>query len=127
MPAILTAIIDDPKESMLIRRQAIKALALYPTDESFTFITARLEGAPLGLQRLYITSLAGFGHSRRQDILPLLEALLANRDATVRDAALGLAQHLAPGPALRGLLQARLAVEPEAGLRQAIQRQLQGQ
>ncbi len=124
VPEILRGFIADPGESLTVKRQAIKALGLYPTDENFSFIRAGLAGAPLGLQRLYVRALMGFAPTKSDKIGPLLEGLLASPEVSLRHAAVGLAAKLAPSPALEAILRKRMQVESDATLRSRIQRVL---
>ena len=122
--AILQGFIDDSKESALIRRQAIKALRLYPSNENFAFIQTRMEGAPIGLRRLYILSLAGFDATHHDRIVDMVGPLLADPDVGTRHATLVLCGRLNADARLRALLEERLPEESEAGVRRAINRVL---
>ena len=122
--AILRGFIDDPAESMTVRRQAVKGLRHYPSEENFAFIQTRLDGAPAGLKQLYILSLAGFGGTHHDEIVDMVGPLLADPDVGVRDATVVLCGRLNADARLRALLENRLPEESEAGVRKAINRVL---
>lgn len=122
--AILQGFISDPDEMPLVRRQAIKALRLFPTDDNFAFIKNELDSAPAGLQRVYLVSLRGFTESKADETAALLQPLLASGDVGVRHAAVGLAGKLALNGNLRAALGARLNDEREPGVQAAIRRVL---
>lgn len=122
--AILRGFILDPAEAMVVRRQAIKALRLYPDETNFQFIREHIAEAPLNLKRLYVGSLRGFAPARAGEITGMLEPLLASPERTLRHAALGLAETLPPSEALRTMLRNRLPLEPEPDVRQRIQQML---
>ena len=124
IPQILTALIDDPDEPMLIRRQAIKALRLYPSEETFRFIADRLGSSSVALQVLYLGSLAAFRETSGEELMPILESMLDHQDVVVRHTAVGLAGRLRLALNTESLLVDRLSVEPDSGVRQAIQKQL---
>ena len=121
VPRILTTFIDSGAESMLMRRQAIKALALYPTDENLAFIETRIGAAPLGLRRLYVNSLGAFAETRPGRVAVALKPLLEDADITVRYAAAGVAGQHKDASAIRALLEDRLAKEKNASLHNEIQ------
>ena len=122
--AILRGFISDSGESMLIRRQAIKALRIYPSDETFTLIRNNITGAPEGLQRLYLHSLAVYAGARDTQIGALVTPLLSSDSVGVRHAAAGLSRRLRLSGTFRASLQLRLAEEPDAGVRSAIEKAL---
>ena len=124
VPAILRGFIDDPAENVIVRRQAIKGLRYYPSDENFAFIQTRLDGAPIGLRRLYILTLAGFDATHHDRIVDMVGPLLADPDVGTRHATLALCGRLNADARLRGLLENRLPEESEAGVRRAINRVL---
>ena len=124
VPQILMGWIDDPAQSVLIRRQAIKALKLYPTDDTFAFIADRATAAPSGFLVLYLGSLSGFTDSNSVEISALLEPLLDNENVVVRHATVELAGRLKPSAVIESMLQARMAAETDPSLRRAILDQL---
>lgn len=124
VPAILRSFVLNPAESMVVRRQAIKALRFFPDETNFQFIREHIADAPLNLKRLYVGSLRGFSPGRAGEITVMLEPLLASPERTVRHAAVGLAAELPPNDTLRTLLRNRLSLEPEPALRQRIQQLL---
>ena len=121
VPRILTTFIDTVGETLLMRRQAVKALALYPTDENLVFIEDRIGAAPLGLKRLYVTSLGAFAGNRPGRVAVALKPLLEDGDITVRYAAAGVAGQHKDAPAIRALLENRLVKEKNASLHNEIQ------
>jgi hypothetical protein len=125
VPAILHGFIDDAGEPMLVRRQAVKALAYYPNAANLAFIAGRVDGAPLGLKRLYLGSLAGFGAVDAAGVSAILERALGDANVTVRQAAVGTAARLAELPVVRSTLQSHAASEPDPALRRQIQQALQ--
>ncbi|MCZ6627904.1 MAG: hypothetical protein O7E56_06705, partial [SAR324 cluster bacterium] len=122
--AILRGFLSDPAEAMVVKRQAIKALGLYPADENFVFIKTRMAVAPVGLRRLYMLSLAGFDDGKHDEIVGMLGNMLADPDVGTRHVAVSLAARLRPSTQLRSALLAHLSDEPEPGLRAAIGRVL---
>jgi hypothetical protein len=122
--AILQALISDGGEMMVVRRQAIKALRLFPTDGNFAFIKNELDSAPASLQRVYLVSLRGFTESKADETAALVAPLLASEDVGVRHAAVGLAGRLTLNGNLRAALSARLNDESEPGVQAAIRRVL---
>lgn len=126
VPEILMTLADDGGELMLVRRQSIKGMRLYPTEPLLTFIGDRVDQAPLGLKRLYLSSLGGFAASDPARVTPLMEQALDDPDITVRYAALNLASKLSSTQEVQSILQTRLSVEPDGGLRGSIERQLAG-
>ena len=124
VPAILHGFIDNPAERMTVRRQAVKALRHYPSEKNFAFIERRMDSAPIGLRRLYVLTLAGFGATHHDRIVDMVGPLLADPDVGVRDATVVLCGRLKAGPRVHALLENRLNVEPQAGVRRAINRVL---
>ena len=124
VPAILRGFIEDPPESVTVRRQAIKALRHYPSDENFAFIAGRLDGSPAGLKQLYILTLTGFDATHHNRIVDMVGPLLADPDVGTRHATLVLCGRLNADARLRALLEERLPEESEAGVRKAINRVL---
>ena len=124
VPAILQGFIDSPSESITVKRQAIKALKLYPTGENLAFIEGRINSSPLGLQRLYISSLAGFIGNNEDQVANLLIPLVGNPDITIRQVAVGVAGILQLNTPLRSALEKRLDIETESSFRRAINRAL---
>ncbi len=124
VPQILMGWIDHPSQSVLIRRQAIKALNLYPTEETFAFIADRVVTAPPGYQVLYLGSLSAFTDSKAVELTALLEPLLHSEGVVVRHAAVGLAGRLQPSPLIEAMLEARLSSETDPSVRRAIRDQL---
>jgi hypothetical protein len=121
VPAILMGFIDDPAEAVLVKRQAIKALALYPTDPVLSFIEARTPGASNPYKTLFVGSLGAFAASQPARVTTALTPLLADADLGVRATAAHVAGTVAPSPALTAVLQARLATEPSGELRAKLQ------
>jgi hypothetical protein len=115
--AILMRFIDDPAEAVLVKRQAIKALGLYPTDSVLAFIEARAPAAPNPYKPLFVGSLGAFAASQPVRVTAAVTPLLADPDVGVRAAAAHLANTLPPSPTLKAALQDRIAVEPSADLR----------
>ena len=79
---------------MLVRRQAIKALSLFPTDGNFAFIRGNVSDAPEGLQHLYLHSLSRFAGRRDGQIATILASMLDSNAVSVRHAAAGLSRSL---------------------------------
>lgn len=121
---ILRGFISDSGESMFIQRQAIKALRIYPSDENFALIRGNINGAPEGLQRLYLHGLADYAGEKDEQIGTLVTPLLNSNAVGVRHAAAGLSSKLRLSGSLRASLQNRLAEEPDAGVRSAIEKAL---
>ena len=124
VPSILRGWIADPDEPMLIRRQAIKALKLYPSAETFAFIRGRISTAPPVLQMLFLGSLQPHAAARPDEVGELVKTYLDGGDVVVRHAAVALAEQLDEAELRRGLLRKRLAVEPDPAVRRAINRAL---
>lgn len=122
--SILRGFIGDRDESMLVRRQAIKALRLFPTDGNFAFIRGNVADAPEGLQRLYLHSLRGFAGTRDEQIGAILEPLLDSNAVGVRHAAAGLSRKLVLSASLRARINSRLAREQDPGVRSALRKAL---
>ncbi len=115
--AILREFITGPAEPFVVKRQAIKALASFPTERNFRFIQERILAAPLALSRLYVGSLRSFAATRSQEITALLETLLTSPEVSLRHSAARLAASLPQSPRLGALLRKRLAAERENGVR----------
>lgn len=124
VPQMLMAWIADPGESMLIRRQAVKALKLYPSGQTFTFIRDTLPGAPAPLQMLLLGALQAHAAQRPAEVAALAATYLEHSQVTVRQAAVSLAGALQGRPELNRKLQERLAEEPDPGVRKSIHRAL---
>jgi hypothetical protein len=127
VPAILQGFVAEPSETMLVRRQAIKALALFPTSAGLAFIEQHVPAASPGFKSLYLSSLKAFAAAYPQRVEAIVTPLLADGDGTVRVAAVKLAGHLRGSLALEAALRERLVSEPSEAVRQAIQRVLQPQ
>ena len=125
--AILRQFISDPGESVLVRRQAIKALRHYPSDGNFAFIRGNVNDAPEGLQRLYLHSLSGYTGARDAQIGAMLGRLLSSSAVGVRHAAVGLSGKLRLTASLRASLNSRLGLEQDPSVRSAIRRALSQQ
>ncbi len=123
IPEILMGFIDDPNEGNLVQRQAIKALRLYPAEETLGFIEGRVDASPRGLQILYVLSLGGFAEGAPARVSTVMENMLEHADRGIRSAALNLSRSLRT-PRASLALQNRLAREPDPNLRRAIQQQL---
>ena len=121
VPQILMGFVDDPSETLLVRRQAIKALKLYPSDAAFRFIQGHLAAAPQGLKVLLLGSLAPYASTRTAELVPLLAAELQSPDVVVRHAAVSLAAKAGGQVQVRSLLSTHLASEPERTVRSAIE------
>ncbi len=120
--ALLRGFVADPTEPMVIKRQAIKALGLFPNDRNFEFIASRFAGAPLSLSRLLVGSLRPFAASKAREITGLLENLLDSPHASLRHAAVGLAASLPESHRLTTLLRKRLVAETEGAVRRGLLR-----
>ena len=121
---ILRGFIADEDESMLVRRQAIKALRLFPSDGNFAFISGNVADAPEGLQRLYLLSLRGFAGRRDAQIGAILEPLLDSNAVGVRHAAAGLSRRLVLTASLRARINSRLTREQDPAVRSALRNAL---
>jgi len=124
VPQILMAWIDHPTESHFIRRQAIKALQLYPSDAVFGFIRERLPLAPPSLQHLYVTDLKDYVPTHPQEVQDLVLPLLSSPRVTVRHAAVDVAGQMKGSGNVVARLQERLSEEPDPGVKKDIERQL---
>jgi len=127
VPAVLRALIDDGGESVFVRRQAIKALRLYPSDTNFAFVQARLPGAPESFARVYLTGLTAYAKDKPREVTRIVAQALADRDLGVRHAALYLAERLPPSAELRRLAAERLRQEPAEAVRRGLERLRQQQ
>ena len=121
---ILMMLAGDGQEEMVVRRQAIKGLRLFPSDGTLSFIEREVGGAPEGLKRLYLSSLGGFAQAFPDRVGALAESALNDPLVNVRFSALKLTGELGQTPRVRSMLQSRLAAEPDAKLRAAIQQRL---
>jgi len=121
VPQILMDFVDNPKEAMLVQRQAIKALKLYPSDSAFLFLQRHLAGAPQGLAVLLLQSLSPYAATRSAELVPVLQTQLQSPDVVVRHAAVSLAAHAGGVVSVRGLLSTHLASEPDRSVRSAIE------
>jgi hypothetical protein len=117
VPRLLREFIVDPGEPLFVRRQAIKALELYPDGENLAFIQARVPLAEVPLARLYLVALRSYAPTMAATVEAIATEQLAHPDATVRHAALGLARSLPVTTRLRATLESRLQAEPEPALR----------
>ena len=122
--ATLREFITGPAEPLVVKRQAIKALASFPTERNFGFIQHRVLDAPLALSRLYVGSLRSFAATRSREITALLETLLASPEVSLRHSAARLAASLPESSRLGALLRERPAAEPENGVRAELLRVL---
>ncbi|MBI3993775.1 MAG: hypothetical protein HY342_10910 [Candidatus Lambdaproteobacteria bacterium] len=120
----LKSLAADQGGDALLRRQAIKALGLYPTDDTFAFLSARLDTPEPQEKRLVLTVLGAFGARKPEQVRQLVQTHLADPNLSVRYAALGLSSHLPRTPETWNLLRARLPQEQDAALRRAIERRL---
>lgn len=121
---IMMMLAADDQEQVFIRRQAIKGLRLYPTDEVLTFIEQKSVSAPANLKRLYLSSAAGFVQAFPDRVATLAETHLSDESVNVRYSALKLSGALQASARVRTMLQNRLALEPDQKLRSAIQAKL---
>ena len=123
VPQILMGWIDDPQAPVFIKIRAIKALRMYPTDEVFSFVAARLQSAST-FHHLYLLDLQSFTSAHPADIEGLLSPHLNSSDVVVRHAAVALAGRLADSPEISRMLEQRLARERDFSVRRAIKRKL---
>ena len=123
VPQILMGWIDDPQAPVFIKNRAIKALRLYPTDDVFSFVAARLQSAST-FQHLYLLDLQTFASTHPADIEDLLPLHLNSSDVVVRHAAVELAGRLAASPEISRMLEQRLSRERNFSVRRAIKRKL---
>lgn len=121
---ILMMYAGDPQEAMVVRRQAVKGLRLFPQDSTLRFIESTMPGSPEGLKRLYLDSLEGFAAGFPDRVTALAGTALNDPLVTVRSSALHLTGVLQQTAGVRQMLESRLAVEPDAGLRSRIQQRL---
>ncbi len=121
VPQILMGFVDDANESVLVQRQAVKALKLYPGDGTFAFLQGHLSAAPQGLKVLLLDSLAPYASTRSAELIPLLQTQLQSPDVVVRHAAVSLAAQAGGSVQMRGLLSSHLASEPDRSVRSAIE------
>jgi len=117
----------DTAESAMVRGQAIRGLALYDSAEVLAFLSDGAERAtPVGLRALYITSLGPFAERAPEQLMPLLERLLADPEVQVRLGAANLAARMAPvaRPGVDNLLGQALRLERDPHVRRALQQTL---
>ena len=119
--AALKGLVAAGSAEPLLRRQAVKALALYPTDDTFAFLITRLDTPEPREKRLVLTVLGAFASRKPQQVRQIVQLHLADPNITVRYAALGLSSHLPRTAETWNLLRARLPQEQDAGLRRAIE------
>jgi hypothetical protein len=124
---ILMTLANDPEELMVVRRQAVKGLRLYPEDGVMNFIEQQAPSAPRTLKRLYLSSLNGFAATHPARVSALVAANLEDADVSVRLDAVRLSDRLGATPQVKSILQSRLSREPDAQLRVEIQRRLGAQ
>lgn len=120
VPAVLEALIDAPGESPLVRRQAVKALGLYPGAGTLAFVQGHLDAAPLGLRRIYLSTLVRFGAMDAATVSTLLERGLNDADVTVRWAAADSAAALARLAPVQAVLARHAGTESDPALRSAL-------
>lgn len=124
--AILRGIIDDPNTSSRIRRQAFKALGLFPTNENFTYFQGKLAVEPSErMQRLILVTLGAFHVDQGEALKRTVGNYLAHPSSAMRHAALSLASQLPPEDGVKHILQARLYDEGDESVAEAIRAQLQ--
>ncbi|MDH5750842.1 MAG: hypothetical protein OEZ59_00310 [Deltaproteobacteria bacterium] len=110
---LLREFIRDPKETPTVKRQAIKALALYPNKTNLGFIKAELKTAPVGQQRLLLDTVKEYKGVSQPDMKEIFAEYIKHQDTTVRHSASWLASNLAPTDENIQLLDERLMVEKE--------------
>ncbi|MDH4247810.1 MAG: hypothetical protein OEW39_08340 [Deltaproteobacteria bacterium] len=120
VPRALRELADSSAEDLLVRRQAIKALGLFPDPENFAFVSARLNAANVGLKRLYVAALGPYAPTRGAEVTALLAAPIQDRDALVRTYAAKVAGRVPLSTGLQGLVNTRLQVEADSGVREAL-------
>jgi HEAT repeat protein len=120
--ATLVALYDDPNEAPYVRLRAVYVCAHFPTPATRMFLRA-VASAP-GQSDLFVRAalealVRGFGDAALGDVRPYLD----HADPSVREgAARSLGRLRAPGAAVA--LRARLRVETDATVREAIGRAL---
>ena len=121
---LLRWFITDPAESPTVKRQAIKALGLFPSEQNLTFIEGRLASAAPGQKVLYLLSLREYipGFSDRVSSLVIND--LSSNSVTVRHAALSVAGGLTTRTEVRTALEQRLSGESDPSVRSSITRLL---
>jgi len=124
VPRALRELAGNPAEAMLVRRQAVKALGLFPDPQSFTFVSAGLNETNIGLKRLYVAALAPYAATHGAEVTALLNAPLNDGDALVRTHAAKVALKVPVSEGLRGLVNSRLQVEADANVRGELQKVL---
>lgn len=125
VPDILMAIADDPDEAMALRRQAVKALGLYPDEAVLAFIEAEFADAPDSLQRIYLTTLRAFADTAPERATHIAAERLSHQDALMRNAALELAKRLPSSDRLVTALSTQLQQETDPNLRRELEETLQ--
>ena len=120
VPVLLRQFISDGGESITVRRQAIKALRFYPTQDNLGFIQARVGLAPVGLKRLYASTLGRYSGALQAGASATLSTLVNDGDAGVRHAAIGAVRLLGVNSETRKALDGRLKVEADASVRRAL-------
>jgi hypothetical protein len=124
VPRILMMLAGDDRELMVVRRQAVKGLKLYPQADVLTFIENQVGRVPEPLRRLYLGTLGGFALGFPDRVSAIAETYLNDPELLVRYAALTLAGQLEPSPRVRSILETSLEREQDATLRSAIRKQL---
>ena len=124
VPRALRELAGNPAEAILVRRQAIKALGLFPGPQSFSFVSAGLNEVNIGLRRLYVAALTPYATTHGAEVTTLLNAPLNDGDALVRTHAAKVALKVPTSEGLRGLVNSRLRVEADANVRGELQKVL---
>ncbi|HJN78238.1 MAG TPA: HEAT repeat domain-containing protein [Myxococcota bacterium] len=118
--AVLIEVANDDSQPKTKRGRAIQALGYFPSDQSQETLTALLASSDSTLKRKAVFALCiGWGDAA----LPLVEPALADEDVQVR---ISTAKALAmiEGDAADTMLTARLEVETEDAVKNAIQKSL---
>jgi len=116
---VLIDLYDDPDEAPYVRLRAIGATAAFPRPAVRTFLlaVARLEGqGDLFVREALLALARGFGAAASGDLRPFL----AHDEPVVREAAARALGQVGDAGATRAL-RARLAVERDATVREAIE------
>lgn len=124
VPAVLQGLIATPGEPLLMRREAIKALALYPGAAALAFVQGRLASAPTDLKRLFLVGLARFANVDAPTVSALLARGLADADVTVRWAAARSAIALAGLAPVQAMLTRHAGTETDPALRTVLRKAL---
>ena len=124
VPEILMTLAGDGREETVVRRQSVKGLSLYPTEEVLTFIEKELVSAPLHLKRLYLNSLGGFAQGFPDRVSTVAETYLNDPELVLRYSALKLTGRVGQTPRVRTMLETRLTHEPDLKLRKEIEKRL---